>query len=259
MLGLTRLAAVSAATGFLAIGCSAPSAVVAVNGGPDPTQTITVFAAASLKPSFTELGNRFEAAYPGTRIAFNFAGSQTLLTQLQEGGPADVFAAADERSMAIAAKDGLLNGEATLFASNRLIIAVPPDNPANIQSLRDLTDSKVKLVVCAPVVPCGAATKVVEQSAGLTLRPVSEEQAVSDVLGKVQTGEADAGLVYITDVKSAGDTVKGIEFPESSLAVNHDPIAVIASSRSSLASAFVAFVTGPEGQQVLAEAGFGKP
>jgi molybdate transport system substrate-binding protein len=223
-------------------------------------QTLTVFAAASLKGTFTELGTKFEASHPGTRVTFSFAGSSDLVAQLQGGAPADVFASADTKNMDKATGDKLVDGTPVNFASNTLEIAVPPDNPAGVTSLQDLTKSTVKAVVCEPAVPCGSAAQKVATAAKLTLKPVSEEQSVTDVLNKVETGEADAGLVYVTDVKSAGDKVKGITFPESKSAVNQYPIAALTASKNKeLAKDFVTLVTGPGGQQVLSDAGFAKP
>jgi molybdate transport system substrate-binding protein len=232
---------------------SASAGPGAVSGG------ITVYAAASLKTTFTQIGSQVEAAHAGTTVRFSFAGSSDLAAQIQQGAPADVFASADPANMAKVTGPGLTASPPFDFASNTLEIAVPPGNPGGIASLRDLAKPGVKLVVCAPQVPCGHASVEVAKAAGLTLRPVSEEQSVTDVLGKVLTGEADAGLVYRTDVKGAGDTVEGIEFPESSAAVNVYPIAVLNGSRDpALASAFVDAVTGPQGQAVLAAAGFEK-
>ena len=223
------------------------------------TGEITVYAAASLKQTFTQIGAQVEAAHPGTKVRFSFAGSSDLAAQIQQGAPADVFASADPATMAKVTKPGLTAAPPVDFASNTLEIAVPPGNPAQVTSLADLAKPGVKAVVCAPQVPCGNASVKVEEAAGLTLKPVSEEQSVTDVLGKVIAGEADAGLVYLTDVKAVGDKVEGIEFPESSAAVNVYPVAVLRSSRNpSLASAFLDAVTGAQGQAVLAAAGFGK-
>ncbi|RAM35399.1 molybdate ABC transporter substrate-binding protein [Arthrobacter globiformis] len=224
------------------------------------TGTLTVFAAASLKPTFTKIASEFEAANPGTKVTLNFAGSSDLATQITQGAPADVFASADTRNMAKLSDAKLIDGTASNFATNVLEIAVPPGNPASVSSFADLAKPGVKVVVCAPQVPCGAATETVEQAAGTTLKPVSEESSVTDVLGKVTSGEADAGLVYVTDVKNAGDKVQGIPFSESGKAVNTYPIATAGSSRNKeLARAFIATVTGSEGRKVLSEAGFGTP
>ena len=219
--------------------------------------TLTVFAAASLTPTFTELGREFEKSHDGVQVKFNFAGSSDLVSQIEQGAPADVFASADTRNMD---KAGDMVADPVLFASNTLMIAVPPKNPAGIRTVQDLTRPDVKLVICAAQVPCGSAAVKVAERADLRFRPVSEEQSVTDVLNKVTTGQADAGLVYVTDVRSAGDKVVGISFPESATAVNDYPIGVVAASKQrKLAGQFVALVTGATGQRVLAGAGFAKP
>jgi molybdate transport system substrate-binding protein len=156
--------------------------------------------------------------------------------------------------------DELQGSEPQVFANNTLQIATPPDNPAGVQSLQDLANPDLNLVVCAPEVPCGAAAQAVADDAGVTLQPDSEEQSVTDVLGKVTSGEADAGLVYVTDVITAGDDVQGIEFPEADSVVNDYPIATVADSDNpDLAQAFVDHVLSDEGRRVLADAGFGQP
>ncbi|MEO6473085.1 MAG: molybdate ABC transporter substrate-binding protein, partial [Aeromicrobium sp.] len=231
----------------------------ATTAAPKPA-TITVYAAASLKGTFTELGKQFEADHPGVTVTFNFGGSADLVTQIQQGAPADVFASADTKNMDKATGDKLVSGTPVNFATNTLEIATPPDNPAHIASLADLTKADVKVVLCAAEVPCGAAAQKIEESAGVDIKPVSEEQSVTDVLGKVESGEADAGLVYVTDVLSAGDKVKGITFAESSSAVNTYPIAALSASKNSkLAKQFVELVSGAKGQAVLSAAGFAKP
>ena len=182
------------------------------------------------------------------------------MAQLQQGAPADVFASADTRNMDKATADSLTAGRPVDFATNTLEIAVPPGNPGKVASLRDLARPGLKVVVCAPAVPCGAAATEVEAAAKVDLAPVSEEQSVTDVLGKVSTGEADAGLVYVTDVRGAGGAVQGVPFPESSSVVNTYPIAALKGSRNpALAAAFVQAVTGDAGQAVLAAAGFPRP
>jgi molybdate transport system substrate-binding protein len=223
-------------------------------------KTLTVYAAASLTSTFTEMGKEFEADHDGVKVKFSFGGSSDLVAQIQQGAPADVFASADTKNMDKATADDLLAGNPVNFASNTLEIAVPPDNPAGVASLQDLAKPATKVVICAAEVPCGAAALKVEQSSGVAIKPVSEEQSVTDVLNKVQTGEADAGLVYVTDVKAAGDKVKGITFPETTSAVNTYPIGALADSKNKdLAQQFVDLVTGDAGQQILADAGFAKP
>ncbi len=260
-----RVALVAAATTLLlaGAGCSTTAEPGGSAGGSPssgPPTTVTVFAAASLKTTFTTLGQQFESSHAGAEVTFSFGGSSDLVTQLQQGAPGDVFASADTTSMDKASADDLVKASPVNFASNTLAIAVPPDNPAMITSFADLARAGVKVVVCAPQVPCGAATQKVEAATGVDITPVSEESSVTDVLNKVTSGEADAGLVYKTDVQTAGDKVLGVPFPESSEAVNVYPIAVLAGSEDAeLAQEFVDLVTGDAGRQVLADAGFGKP
>jgi molybdate transport system substrate-binding protein len=179
---------------------------------------------------------------------------------LTQGAPADVFASADTKNMDKAAQADLLAGEPVNFASNTLTIVTAPDNPKKIASFKDLTQPGLSVVVCAPQVPCGSATEKVEKATGVTLNPVSEESQVTDVLGKVTSGQADAGLVYVTDAQGAGDKVAAVPFPESAEAVNTYPIAVLKQSKNAeLAGKFVALVTGEAGQKVLNAAGFTKP
>jgi molybdate transport system substrate-binding protein len=236
-------------------GDAAPPAGKASGAG-----TLTVFAAASLKQTFGELARTFEQQHPGTKVALNFAGSSDLVTQITEGAPADVFASADTKNMDKLKAASLVDGKPENFATNVLTIAVPPDNPAGISSFTDLARPGTTVVVCAPQVPCGAATEKVEAAAGTTLAPASEESAVTDVLGKVVSGEADAGLVYVTDAKAAAGKVKAIAFDESAAAVNTYPIATVGSSmHKELAARFIDLVNGAEGRRVLAAAGFGRP
>ena len=232
----------------------------AADPGGDGGTTLTVFAAASLTSSFEQLGESFEKSHEGVQVDFNFAGSSDLVAQVQSGAPADVFASADEANMEKLTADDLQGSDPELFATNTLAIATPSDNPADVQSLEDLADPDINLVICAPEVPCGAASQSVAEAAGITLEPDSEEQSVTDVLGKVTSGEADAGLVYVTDVITAGDAVQGIELPESASVVNSYPIATVADSENAdLAQEYVDLVLSDEGQQVLADAGFGQP
>ncbi|MGA5463833.1 molybdate ABC transporter substrate-binding protein [Mycobacterium sp. NPDC050041] len=221
---------------------------------------ITVFAAASLKATFTELGARFEQDNPGATVTFNFAGSSDLVTQLTQGAPADVFASADVNNMTKAVDAGLVAGEPVNFATNTLTIVTQPGNPLQIKTFADLAKRGTQVVVCAPQVPCGSATEKVERATGVTLTPASEESAVTDVLGKVTSGQADAGLVYVTDAVGARDDVTAIPFPEAGDALNTYPITVLEDSPNPVAArAFVDLVTGPVGQEALAAAGFAAP
>ena len=223
----------------------------------DGGTTLTVYAAASLTKTFEQIGEEFEAEHDGVTVEFSFGGSSDLVAQIQQGAPADVFASADTANMDKVTAEDLQAADPQNFATNTLEIAVPPDNPAGIASFADLAQDGINVVVCAPEVPCGAATVKVEDATGVDIQPVSEEQSVTDVLAKVTSGEADAGLVYVTDVLAAGDDVQGITFPESSEAVNTYPIAPLADAADGdLAQEFVDLVLSDTGQSILEAAGF---
>lgn len=225
-----------------------------------PTTTLTVSAAASLTDVFNQLQKTFQQQNPGTTVRFNYGGSSDLAQQIVNGAPVDVFAAANTSTMDTVTKAGLAAGQPAVFVTNKLQIAVPPGNPKGVHSFADVTKPDLKVVVCADQVPCGSATTQVEKATGLTLKPVSEESDVRSVLSKVTTGDADAGLVYVTDVRSVGDQVQGVDFPEAGRAINNYPIAQLTNAtQPDLAAKFIALVRGPEGQKVLQEAGFGAP
>ena len=233
----------------LLAGCASP---------PSHRETLSVFAAASLRNSFADLDGAFAGANPGTGVELSTAGSADLLAQLTHGAVADVLATADALTMDRAAVAGLLAGPAVPFATNSLTIVVAPGNPKGISSFRDLPD--VTLVVCAVKVPCGSALPMLQDRTGVRLAPVSEESSVADVLNKVTSGQADAGLVYVTDARAAGAAVTAVALPEASDLVNGYRIAVLKGSPNpDLASRFVDLVTGPTGRRVLAAAGFGTP
>jgi molybdate transport system substrate-binding protein len=228
-----------------------------------PSQTsgsIVVFAAASLKPAFTQISQQFKTDNPGNGVDFEFAGSSELATQLTQGATADVFASADTAQMDTVTKAGLLAGNPTNFASNTLVIVTAPGNPKKIGSFADLAKPELKVVICQQPVPCGSATRRIEGSTGVRLNPVSEELSVTDVLNKVTSGQADAGLVYVTDAHSAGDKVATVNFPEAAGAVNVYPIGVLKKAPlPTLAQRFVTLVTSDTGQKILAHSGFAKP
>jgi molybdate transport system substrate-binding protein len=248
-----RLAMVALALALLS-GCGSTEKPATAN------LKLVVFAAASLKQTFTDIGEQFKSENPGASVEFSFAGSSDLVTQLTQGAQADVFASADAKNMDKAAQAGLLAGEPVNFASNTLIIAVAPGNPRKIASFKDLTQQGLNVVVCAPQVPCGSAAQKVEKATGVSLSPVSEESSVTDVLNKVTSGEADAGLVYVTDAKAAGDKVAVVSFTEAAGAVNTYPIAALKDTgNAELARKFVNLVTGEAGQKILSAAGFAKP
>jgi molybdate transport system substrate-binding protein len=242
--------------------CSSPSSrpTPSASATAKLTGSITVYGAASLQPTFTTLATDFEVLHPGTTVQSTFNGSGVLETQIVQGAPADVFASADTAPMQALQQAGFVEGKPIDFATNTLEIAVPKGNPAHIKTFADLAKPGLKVVVCALSQPCGAATAQMEQLTGVKLAPVSEELSVTDVLTQVSTGQADAGLVYVTDVKSAGPTVEGVPFEQSGKVVNTYPIAALKhSSDPALARAFVSYVTGPAGEAVLKVAGFGKP
>jgi len=237
-----------------------PAATSSSTSSSELSGTLTVFAAASLQKTFTTLANQFEAANPKVKVSLSFDGSSTLVTQIIQGAPADVFASADQANMTKAVNAKMITGTPAIFATNVLEIAVPPNNPANIAHFSDLAKPGVQVVVCAPQVPCGAAAVADEKTAGITIKPVSQELNVTSVLTKVSSGQADAGLVYATDVKGAGDSVKGIPLDLANATVNKYPIAEVATSKQqALAAAFIALVTGADGQATLKDAGFGAP
>ena len=219
-----------------------------------------MFAAASLTETFSAMETQFEAENPGVDVRINFAGSSDLAQQIVNGAPADVFAAANDSTMRTVTDAGLAQGSPTAFATNVLQIATVPGNPKSISTFADLARPDLKTVVCAPQVPCGAATEKIEQSTGVTLHPVSEEQDVRSTLGRVESGDADAGLVYVTDVRAAGDKVQGVSFPEAAQAVNNYPIAALTSApQPALAQAFISLVRSDSGTKTLQDAGFGTP
>ncbi|GII81991.1 molybdate-binding protein [Sphaerisporangium rufum] len=226
---------------------------------PAAATNLTVFAAASLTGTFTELGTAFQTANPGTAVKFNFGSSATLARQITQGAPADVFAAAGPAPMKTVTDAALASAPVT-FARNRLQIAVPAGNPAKVDDLADLADPKVKVALCAEQVPCGAAAVKALDAAGVKVVPVTLEQDVKATLTKVELGEVDAALVYHTDVIAAGDKVEGIEFPAAGQAVNDYPIATLAKAPAGdLAQRFVDLVLSPQGKDVLVKAGFEAP
>lgn len=233
---------------------SSPSSSAKLSG------TVTVFAAASLQESFTTLGKEFEKEHPGTKVTFNFGGSDTLAASITGGAPADVFAAASPKTMAIVTAEKDAVGTPATFVRNQLEIATLPGNPDKVSSLKDLTRSGLKVVLCDRTVPCGAAAQKALDASKLKLTPVSYEQDVKSALTKVELKEADAAVVYKTDVRAAGDKVEGVEFPESADAINDYPIALLKNApNAAAAQAFIQLVKSAEGQKVLSGAGFLKP
>lgn len=251
---LAALLATALLSPLAACSSSQDSSGATASGSAKPT-TLTVFAAASLTKSFDQIGKDFQKAHPGVTVRFSYEGSQTLVEQLSEGAPADVLATADTKNMNTATKASLV-GTTTEFATNTLTLITLPGNPASITGLDASLNGK-KLVICAPAVPCGNATKQLSGKLGVTLKPVSEEQKVTDVRGKVESGEADAGIVYRTDAAASGKKVTTVAIKDAGQVINHYPIAVTKSSKNAaLAQQFVSQVTSEAGQKVLADAGF---
>ncbi|MGW4213259.1 molybdate ABC transporter substrate-binding protein [Lentzea sp. NPDC004789] len=244
-------------TALLLAGCGSPAP--ATNGS-GVTGQIAVFAAASLTESFKKLGAEFEAAHPGVKVTFNFAGSSALAQQINQGAPADVFASAAPANMKQVTDTGAVTAIPTTFVKNTLQIAVPKGNPGKVTGLADFARADLKIALCAEQVPCGAAAEKVFEAAKITPAPDTLEQDVKAALTKVSLGEVDAALVYRTDVRAAGEKVEGEDFPEAATAVNDYPIAPLAKAPNPLAAkAFVDYVLSEKGRKVLSEAGFAAP
>jgi molybdate transport system substrate-binding protein len=223
------------------------------------TGSITVFAAASLKGTFTEIGKQFEAAHPGDTVKFSFGASSALAEQINSGAPADVFASASPKNMDQVVTPGNASNPQD-FAKNTAEVAVPPSNPAKVTSVNDLAKSSVKTALCQPQVPCGVVAAEVFKNAKITVKPVTLQPDVKSVLTQVELGNVDAGVVYVTDVMAAGSKVKGVTIPADVNASTLYPIAALTHSKeSSIAQAFVAYVLSPAGEQVLKAAGFEQP
>ena len=271
-MGITRRAAIAAVSLLSAVslaacggsasnsstGAATGAASASASGGTGKaTGKVTVLAAASLQGAFEEIEKTVEKDNPGLDVTFDFQGSQDLVSSLAGGDSADVLATANNSTMKTAA-DQKLVGNQTEFATNVLTLIVPKGNPKKITGLDSSLDG-ANLVICAPEGPCGEATKKLAEAQGITLKPVSEEQKVTDVRGKVESGEADAGIVYTTDAAAAKDKTDKIDIPDGGV-VNHYPIAPTAKPENPAgAQAFIDAVTGKAGQEILAKHGFGKP
>lgn len=258
LLSAVCLAACGGSASNSSTGAATGAASAGTSGGAQKaTGKVTVLAAASLQKAFEEIEKTVEKDNPGLDVTFDFQGSQDLVASLAGGDSADVLATANNSTMKTAA-DQKLVGNQTEFATNVLTLIVPKGNPKKITGLDSSLDG-ANLVICAPEVPCGEATKKLAQAQGITLKPVSEEQKVTDVRGKVESGEADAGIVYTTDAAAAKDKTDKIDIPDGGV-VNHYPIAQTAKPENPAgAQAFIDAVTGKTGQEILAKHGFGKP
>lgn len=242
---------------------SSPPPTIAVTTAPTPTPlagSITVFAGSSLTDAFKKAGDNLKAKSPGADFVFNFGSSSTLATQIINGAPADVFASADDTNMQKIIDAKLNDGTPAIFLSNRLQIAVAPGNPKQITGLADLANPGLIVVLAAPTVPAGKYALEALAKAGVTVKAASQEVDVRSVLNKVTLREADAGIVYVTDVKSAGAKVTGVDIPEQHQVIAKYPIAVVKETKNPrLAKAYVDYLVSDDGQKLLAEFGFSKP
>lgn len=263
MRALRPLLALTAVTAVLLTGCAASDAAPAQTDADSTADALsgelTIFAAASLKAAFDELAGAFEDPHPEVDIQpISYDGSSTLATQIIEGAAVDVFASADEKNMEKVTHAGRA-ADPQLFATNTLTLVVPAGNPGGVTGLADLAKPELNIVLCAAEVPCGAASEALLSAADDTADVDSYEQNVTAVLTKVASGEADAGLVYVTDAATTGD-VDQVDTAGADKVVNSYPIVALdETANPDAAAAFVAFVLSPEGQQVLAELGFGRP
>ena len=270
---IAAVALIAAMAGTVMTGC-APAAPRPAPGKTATESTLagtlTVFAAASLTDTFTAIAQAFNEEHPDVQLVFNFGGSSGLATQIVEGAPVDVFAAASGATMATVTDAALADGEPVVFVTNSLEIAVPAGNPGGVTGLADFAKPELVIALCEPAVPCGAASVTVLEGAGVVASVDTLEQDVRAVLTKIELGEVDAGLVYKTDVLAAGDAVEGIEFAGAEAAIGRYPIVQLVdpanpgatnpgATNPAAAAAFIAFVLSPIGQQIFKDAGFGTP
>jgi molybdate transport system substrate-binding protein len=241
--------------------CGSSPSTAATSPAPTPSPSLTgnvsVFAAASLTASFNALGTAFQAANPGVTVKFNYAGTPTLVTQIEQGAPADVFASADTANMDKMTADGFTAGASLVFAHNSLEIVVAPGNPKGITGLADLAKPGVLYITEGPTVPAGKYSLQALKSAGVTVTPKSLETSVTGVIGKIELGEADAGIVYTTDVTAAGSKVSGVPIPAANNVIATYPIVVVKGTTNAAAAyAFMGYVVSVTGQTALASFGF---
>ena len=260
VLGLALTACSSSSTSSTTSAASTPASGSPAAASGTVTGTITVFAATSLTKAFDKIGAQFEAAHPGVTVKFNYNGSSSLATSINQGAPADVFASAAPKNMETVTSAGNASGTAQDFARNTGEILVEKGNPKNIKTVSDLANPAIKVVVCAPAVPCGQVATAIFKNAGVTVKPVSEEQNVGGVVTKVTLGEADAGIVYVTDVKANEGKATGVPIPADQNDITAYPIAQLKDApNASAAAAFISYMLSPAGQQVLASFGFLPP
>lgn len=254
---LTVLLAVVASSSAIACGDDNNTAS---SGGGSISGDVVVFAASSLTDAFAALGDAFTVEHPGAHVTFNFAGSGDLVAQITQGAPADVFASADDSNMAKLVDAGETGADSVVIAKNAFQIIVGPGNPRGIVDLADLADPELIVVLCDETVPCGKGAATILSNAGVTITPKSLEDKVKGVVTKVTTGEADAGVVFVTDVIAAGDSADGVEIRADVNVISSYPIVVTKSApNSAAAQAFIDYVASEEGQAILATYGFLAP
>lgn len=236
---------------FTACGSSPSPSTTALSG------TASVFAASSLTASFRALGTSFDAAHPGVTVTCNFAGTPTLIAQIEQGAPADVFASADTTNMTKLMTDGFTTGTPQVFAHNQLEIVVAPGNPKGITGLADLAKPGLIYISAGPTVPAGKYALQALATAGVKVTPKSLETDVASVVSKIELGEADAAIVYATDVQAAGSKVQGVPIPTGQNVIATYPIvAVKGTKNAAVATAFIAYLISANGQSTLATFGF---
>ena len=244
---------------ILSLACVVFLAACGSSGSPNASLsgTASIFAAASLTDSFKALGTTFQTAHPGATVQFNFAGTPTLVTQIEQGAASDVFASADTTNMDKLKADGFTSGSAQVFAHNKLEIVVAAGNPKGIRGLADLAKPGVIYITAAATVPAGKYALQILASAGVKVTPKSLETDVKSVVSKIELGEADAGIVYVTDVKAAGSKVSGVPIPDSVNVIATYPIVTVKGSKNSaLGKAFIAYVLSADGQATMQSFGF---
>ena len=255
-----RTLALAAAAALGLAGCGG---VGTASSSPTPDTVsgdLTVLAAASLTAAYHQIGQDFTKAHPDARVTFSFSGSPTLVTQILQGAPADVFASADQPNMQKLVDGGLADGKPVVFTQNRLQIVVQAGNPKKIASLNDLANPGLVVDLCAPAVPCGSYATQALAKANVKVTAKSQEQDVKSVVTRVSLGEADAGIVYTTDVKAGGATVAGVDIPADQNVIAAYPMVRVKGTRNpTTATAFIDWVVGAMGQKVLAEYGFTGP
>jgi molybdate transport system substrate-binding protein len=260
--GSTEPVATESQTSEPAVSTAPATESVATEGPAEPVVEgdVTVFAAASLTAAFTEIGDAFMVEHPESNVVLNFAGSSDLAAQIGEGAPADVFASADLSNMTKVTDAGANASEPMVFATNIAAIIVEAGNPKAITGVADLAQPDVIVIQCAAEVPCGKYAAQIYENAGITVTPASLEENVKAVVTKVTLGEADAGIVYATDVAAAGADADGVEIPADVNVIAEYPIAALTDApNANGAQAFIEFVLGSEGQKILASYGFLAP